>query len=82
MLNNFLKMFFLSVCVVSVSACASLQHKQILSHRDTQYLSAVNLSPLKVPPGMAPLDTQTQMMIPVRQNSAASKKVNLIPPGL
>jgi len=84
MSNYILKSFCLLIFVGSLTACSSVvkNTKKIVPQRDTQYLSATNLPLLKTPSGMATIDTQTKLVIPERNDSAAAKKASLLPPGL
>ncbi len=75
-----------TILLVLISFLASCSYvygdKGIIKNRDTEYLKAYSIPPMKVPAGMASDTIQADYPVPYKSYPADTKKPSLIPPGL
>lgn len=74
-------LFFLFMSMV-FSSCAHFPKPSFIANRDTHYLTAKSIPPLRIPPGLSSNAFQNYYPIPDRDYPEYAKNVNLLPPGL
>lgn len=65
-----------------LSGCVYLPRPAFIQNRDTHYLSATSIPPLKIPPGISSHAFHNFYPIPTRVYPDSAKSVSLIPPEL
>lgn len=82
MLQGYKQFIIVFLSVITVS-CSSVYEKQdIIINRDTDYLNAKSIPPLKIPPGLSSSTIKAHYPVSEKNYPEDAKKVNLIPPGL
>lgn len=71
----------INLFIVSLVGCSYLPKTTHIQNRETHYLTAKSIPPLRIPPGISTSDMQSYYPV-ADNNNAADKKVNLLPPGL
>lgn len=78
--------FALFICAGLLTGCKSmpsnLHTKKIIAHRDTEYLHAEALPPLKIPAGMSMAPMEETYPTPSEASPASTHALSLVPPGL
>lgn len=78
--KKIISLIFLTTCI---SGCTYIYgEKGIITNRDTDYLKAKSIAPLKIPPGLDSSTIQSQYPVSERQYPENEKKPDLIPPEL
>ncbi|OGT42455.1 MAG: hypothetical protein A3F42_00535 [Gammaproteobacteria bacterium RIFCSPHIGHO2_12_FULL_37_34] len=76
-------MRYILICfILFLSACSSLQKSAAFTGRTNQYLTAKNIPPLKIPPGLSSDAFHSYYPISEKNYPNASKIVSIVPPGL
>lgn len=75
------KILILSLAIF-VSSCSHLHSDRYVANRDTAYLKAKNIQPLRIPPGLASDSISQEYPVSDRNYPDSAKQVSLIPPGL
>ena len=78
-LKKIITTFFI---VIFVSGCSYLGEKSIIANRDTDYLKAKNIPPLKIPPGLSSSTIQAHYPVSEKEDNKNTIKPNLTPPEL
>lgn len=82
-MQNQIKKFILIVSVLALASCAHLYgEKGAIKNRDTEYLKAQSIPPLKIPPGYSSSTFQTYYPVSEKSYRVEAEKVSVIPPGL
>lgn len=71
---------FLLLLSTQLVGCA--YHPSFLQNRDTEYLTAQSIPPLRIPPGIASEAFRSYYPVAHRQYPETAKNVSLVPPGL
>jgi len=80
---NSIKIIAVIFFILLNTGCAYINGgKKIVSNRDTDYLSATSVPPLKIPPGLSSDTIQAHYPVPDHDYPANTLKPSLIPPGL
>ena len=73
----------LLVWMLCLTSCTYMYgDKGIIKNRDTEYLKAYSIPPMKVPPGLASDTIQTDYPVPYKSYPASTRQPNLVPPEL
>lgn len=72
----------LVTALTMVSGCSYIKRSSIFVDRDTHYLSAKSIPPLKMPPGVSSNDFHSYYPVAEKDYPPATKNVTVIPPGL
>jgi len=77
------KTIAISLLALSLIGCSHIYgEKGIIKNRDTDYLQAKRIPPMKIPPGMHATDIQDHYPVPPRNYPESAKRVDLTPPEL
>lgn len=78
-----IKIIFSFFLVWMLSSCAYIYGDTgFVKNRDTDYLSAKSIPPLKIPPGLSSDLIEAHYPVSERQYPANTKKPSIMPPGL
>lgn len=70
------------VFMILLSGCATIKKSPYVVDRDTTYLSAQSIPPLKMPPGVTYQSFKSYYPVSERQYASNKKTVTITPPGL
>lgn len=82
MIDKVVKFICLSLLFSLLSGCSYFSTPAFLKVRDTEYLKARSVPPLRIPPGISSSSFNNDYPIPYRAYPPSSKVVSLAPPGL
>lgn len=78
------KMRFLLLLIATslVASCSHIPRPSFIENRDTKYLSARSIPPLRIPPGVSSNAFINYYPIPDRHYPPGTENVSIVPPGL
>lgn len=80
---QFIKKISLIIVTLIISGCSYIYgDNSVIVNRDTDYLKARSIAPLKIPPGYSSSTMQSKYPIPDRQYPPTSYRPDLAPPNL
>lgn len=78
-----IRKIILSTILVTLAGCSHIYgEKGVIKNRDTDYLSARNTAPLRMPPGYSSSTIQAHYPISDRSYSQSQQRIDLTPPEL
>jgi len=81
-MSSTLKFLLLALLTLLVSCSRIYGQQGIIKGRETDYLEATSVPPLKIPPGVSSSKIDTHFPVPQRSYPESAKQVNLVPPDL
>ena len=82
-MSHSLKTIFAVVIFLLSTGCAHLYGEHgVLKNRETDYLKAQTIKPIKVPAGYDAANLQSNYPVPEKQYPATQARIDLTPPGL
>lgn len=79
MFNRFIILMTLGLVLTS---CSYVRKPAFIQNRDTHYLSARSIAPLRIPPGVPSDGFENKYPVPDRAYPARQKNMSIVPPGL
>ncbi|MCC2666715.1 MAG: bamC [Gammaproteobacteria bacterium] len=77
-----LKLFFLMLSLFTLTACSFHSNHNVIQNRDTDYLKAKSVPPLKIPPGISSSTITAHYPVSEREYPNSTVPVDLTPPEL
>lgn len=74
--------FLLLLFSLILVGCSRIPRPSFIENRDTKYLSARSIPPLRIPPGVSSNAFNNYYPIPDRHYSVSAENVSIVPPGL
>lgn len=74
--------FLLLLVPIVLTSCAHFPRPSFIANRDTHYLTAKRIPPLRIPPGVASNVFQNYYPVSEREYPEYAKNVSILPPGL
>lgn len=82
MLRQLKLLFVLSVLFITASCSQIYGEQGVIKGRDSEYLQAKSIPPLKLPPGSSASAVEEHYPVSAKDFPESSKRVSLIPPEL
>lgn len=80
---NKIKIFSILFLSIFISSCSYIYgEKGVITNRDTDYLKAKSIPPIKIPPGLSSSTMESQYSVSEKQYPENLKKPDLTPPEL
>jgi outer membrane protein assembly factor BamC len=80
---RYLKLFFFAVLIANLASCSYFRGSQsVIQNRDTDYLKADSIPPLKIPPGLSSSTITAHYPVSDREYPGSKKPIDLTPPEL
>jgi uncharacterized lipoprotein len=74
--------FFLLLSLVLFMSGCGLSRPSFIANRDTDYLRAKSIPPLRIPPGVSSNAFESYYPVSTREYPESAKNVSIVPPGL
>lgn len=81
-MSLFTRLFLLLLCSTALISCTYIHKPAFIQNRDTHYLTARSIPPLRMPPGISSYAFQSYYPVSDRYDPESAKSVSLVPPGL
>ncbi len=82
-MRYYAKKFVFVLLGLMLSSCAHIYgDKGLIQNRNTDYLKAQSIPPLKIPPGVSSSTIQELYPVSTRDYPTGTQPLNLVPPGL
>jgi uncharacterized lipoprotein len=77
------RLLLVTSLALALASCSYIYGENgVIKNRDTDYLRATSIPPLKIPPGLSSSSIQSYYPISEREYPSPGQKVNLTPPEL
>ncbi|HSW69497.1 MAG TPA: hypothetical protein VLI69_05010 [Gammaproteobacteria bacterium] len=77
------KLILIALSCIVLSNCSYIYgDKGFIQNRNTDYLKAKSVPPLKIPPGMASSTIHEAYPVSNREYPTGTREISLVPPGL